>query len=186
MFTVARIWPWVKRWPMMPTIRIDDDVWNYLKSKAAPFEDTPNDVLRRELKIVGAQPRTATTEGRTTSRTHPKPGKDYSYHPIKGFRLEGLHKDGKFASCRSYSEMMKLLSSYLWLRHMDSFAKVALELRGKKRPYFSKNAAELRKPHKLAASDIFVETNLSANNIVAISRVLLEKLGHDPDSLVLE
>jgi hypothetical protein len=35
----------------MPTIRIDEDVWGYLKSKARPFEDTPNDVLRRELRI---------------------------------------------------------------------------------------------------------------------------------------
>lgn len=35
----------------MPTIRIDDDVWTYLKSKARPFEDTPNDVLRRELPV---------------------------------------------------------------------------------------------------------------------------------------
>ena len=57
---------------------------------------------------------------------------------------------------------------------------------GKKRPYFSKNRADLRKPHKLPASDICVETNLSANNIVAISRVLLQKLGHDPDSLKVE
>jgi len=167
----------------MPTIRIDNEVWDYLKSKAAPFEDTPNDVLRRELKIVAPHPSTTASQG--TSRTHLKPGKDYSYQPIRGFRLEGLHKDGKSASCHSYSEMLKLVSSYLWLRHMDSFAKVALDLRGKKRPYFSKNPAELRKPHKLAASDIFVETNLSANNIVALSRVLLEKLGHDPDSLVL-
>jgi hypothetical protein len=69
---------------------------------------------------------------------------------------------------------------------MDSFAKVALDLHGKTRPYFSKNAVELRKPHRLAASDIFVETNLSANNIVGIIRVLLEKLGHDPNSLRIE
>jgi negative regulator of replication initiation len=33
----------------MPTIRIDDEVWAYLKSKATPLEDSPNDVLRREL-----------------------------------------------------------------------------------------------------------------------------------------
>jgi len=171
---------------MMPTIRIDNEVWNYLKSKAAPFEDTPNDVLRRELKIVGTQQSTGTPARKSSGRTHLRPEKDYSYHDITGFRLEGFHKDGKSAPCQSYSEMMKLLSSYLWLRHMDSFTKVALELHGKKRPYFSKNPGDLRKPHRLAASDIFVETNLSANNIVALIRVLLEKLGHDPDSLIVE
>ena len=171
----------------MPTIRIDDEVWSYLKSKAKPLEDTPNDVLRRELKIIRTQnPISESIAGKSDTRIRLAPDKDYSYHRITGFRLEGFHKDGKAAPCRSFSEMMKLLTSYLWLRHMDSFAKVALDLHGKTRPYFSKNPAELRKPHRLAASDIFVETNLSANNIVGIIRVLLEKLGHDPNSLKIE
>jgi negative regulator of replication initiation len=170
----------------MPTIRIDDEVWNYLKSKATPFEDTPNDVLRRELKISVVQKATATDFASRSNSLHLAPDKDYSYHPIRGFRLEGFHGDGKSASCRSFSEMMKLLSSYLRLQHMDSFTEVALGLRGKRRPYFSKNPAELRKPHRLAASDIFVETNLSANNVVAVSRALLERLGHDPNCLRIE
>jgi len=32
---------------MAPTIRIDDDVYKWLKSQAIPFDDTPNSVLRR-------------------------------------------------------------------------------------------------------------------------------------------
>lgn len=35
----------------MPTIRIDNDVWDHLKRKAEPFEDTPNSVLRRLLRL---------------------------------------------------------------------------------------------------------------------------------------
>jgi hypothetical protein len=31
----------------MPTIRIDDDVYEWLQKMARPFEDTPNSVLRR-------------------------------------------------------------------------------------------------------------------------------------------
>ncbi|HEY40677.1 MAG TPA: hypothetical protein G4O18_02330 [Dehalococcoidia bacterium] len=31
----------------MPTIRIDEDVYSWLKSQAVPFKDTPNSVLRR-------------------------------------------------------------------------------------------------------------------------------------------
>jgi len=31
------------------TMEIDEKVWNYLKSKAEPFEDTPNSVLNRIL-----------------------------------------------------------------------------------------------------------------------------------------
>lgn len=35
----------------MPTIRIDDEVYQWLKSLASPFEDTPNSVLRRIAKL---------------------------------------------------------------------------------------------------------------------------------------
>lgn len=35
----------------MPTIRIDDEVWNALQAKAKAFVDTPNDVLRRVLGL---------------------------------------------------------------------------------------------------------------------------------------
>lgn len=41
----------------MPTIRIDDDVWSFLQSKATPLQDTPNDVLRRVLNIAPATPK---------------------------------------------------------------------------------------------------------------------------------
>jgi hypothetical protein len=87
-------------------------------------------------------------------------------------------------AAHSFSDMLQTLSNLLIIKHMQTFAKVAVELRGKKRPYFSKNPAELRKPQQLIG--IFVETNLSANSIVAICRILLEKLGYDPNSLRLQ
>jgi hypothetical protein len=37
----------------MPVLRIDDEVWAWLKSHATPFEDTPNSVLRR---LAGLDP----------------------------------------------------------------------------------------------------------------------------------
>jgi predicted transcriptional regulator len=41
---------------VMPTIRLDDDVFNGLKSLAEPFTDTPNSVIRRLLQDKGAIP----------------------------------------------------------------------------------------------------------------------------------
>jgi hypothetical protein len=35
----------------MPTIRIDDEVYEHLKQEAEPFVDTPNSVLRRVLQL---------------------------------------------------------------------------------------------------------------------------------------
>ncbi|MEX2478667.1 MAG: hypothetical protein WD357_09540 [Gracilimonas sp.] len=36
---------------MSKTIRVDEEVYNWLQSKAKPFEDTPNDVLRKIAKL---------------------------------------------------------------------------------------------------------------------------------------
>ncbi|MFI7491510.1 hypothetical protein ACIBXA_24335 [Micromonospora echinaurantiaca] len=40
----------------MPTIRIDDEVYELLQRKAKPFVDTPNSVLRRELGLPDDAP----------------------------------------------------------------------------------------------------------------------------------
>lgn len=42
---------------MSPSIEIDDDVMDFLKSRAEPFVDTPNSVLRRMLGIGGSPQR---------------------------------------------------------------------------------------------------------------------------------
>src|SRR6266581_195117 len=36
----------------MPTIRIDDEVWAWLKNHARPLEDTPNSVLQRIARLA--------------------------------------------------------------------------------------------------------------------------------------
>ncbi len=41
----------------MRVIRVDDDVWRSLQKRASAFEDTPNSVLRRILKVNGARSR---------------------------------------------------------------------------------------------------------------------------------
>ena len=167
---------------MMPTIRINDEVWGYLKSKATPFEDTPNDVLRRELKIASLQPtNVAVRVSRSNLDRGPsvKPDKDYSYHSIKGCEL-----NGKAINCHSFADMLTTLFTLLSLAEdSDSFEKAALRLHGRKRPYFSKNSGDLRRPYQLPGKQLFVETNLSANNIVGLCRTFLQALGRDPASL---
>lgn len=48
----------------MPTIRIDDEVWVWLKKHAQPFEDTPNSVLRRVAGLDVSKPGTPVIEPR--------------------------------------------------------------------------------------------------------------------------
>jgi hypothetical protein len=48
---------------MTPVIRIDDDVWKKIQEKAKALVDTPNDVLRRMLKLDDDDPVEETNKG---------------------------------------------------------------------------------------------------------------------------
>ncbi len=50
-------------------IEIDEKIWNFLKSEAEPFEDTPNSALNRIL--FGGQPSGHDGINRETARTSP-------------------------------------------------------------------------------------------------------------------
>ena len=65
---------------MMPTIRVDPEVWGWLKSQAQPFEDTPNSVLRRVagldepdgVRAAAESPRLRRVEPRSLGRQTPQ------------------------------------------------------------------------------------------------------------------
>ena len=60
---------------VMPTIRLDDNVFNGLKSLAEPFTDTPNSVIRRLLEERGTLP-TAKTASETPEARFKKSASD--------------------------------------------------------------------------------------------------------------
>ena len=41
-------------------------------------------------------------------------------------------------------------------------------------------------PYAIDGTDLWVETNLSAQNIMALTSRLLETFGHDPDAMQIE
>ena len=64
--------------------------------------------------------------------------------------------------------------------------KKILSLKGRKRPYFSSNKDELWEPRKINNTDIFAETNLSANSIVKICFDTLAVFGYSTNDLKIE
>ena len=69
--------------------------------------------------------------------------------------------------------------------HRNDFERV-LSLQGRKRPYFTKNANELRIPEKIEGTDIFVEINLSANSIVKMCVDVLLLFGYSEKDFHIE
>ncbi|MDI6643557.1 MAG: hypothetical protein QME14_00740 [Methanobacteriaceae archaeon] len=67
----------------------------------------------------------------------------------------------------------------------DKFSQV-LSLRGRKRPYFTKNSNELRVPYRIQGTDIYMETNFDANSIVKISKDLIILFNFKEEDLTIE
>jgi negative regulator of replication initiation len=171
----------------MPTIRIDDVVWQYLQSQAKPFVDTPNDVLRRvllppdETTPIKLRPDASPNLERTKLMNKGVEEEDYSGHRVTGYRL-----DGREVPCRYFKDVLVTLSNELRGSDRTAFDRVALGLRGKKRSYFSKTPDDLKFPLQLTGHGLFVETNLNANLIVDICRDLIQGLGRKRDELVID
>lgn len=103
----------------MPTVRVDNEVWQWLQRHARPFEDTPNTVLRRLAGLDEPTPAEASEDGlsarlkHSTSsardggqlghRTVPNPrhnrqvtGESLNRRHHLGLRHALYHKDGTF------------------------------------------------------------------------------------------
>lgn len=78
---------------------------------------------------------------------------------------------------KSWKELMLIVYEEVRKSHSQDFDKV-LSLKGRKRPYFTKNYDELRNPEKIKGTDIFVETNLSSNAIVKLCEEVLSLFGY--------
>ena len=73
----------------MPTIRIDDDVYSWLKQQAVPFEDTPNSVLRR---LAGFDKKdNANIEKNPIGKTDKMEKEDKMTTNIKNKRIDGKY-----------------------------------------------------------------------------------------------
>jgi predicted type IV restriction endonuclease len=67
-----------------------------------------------------------------------------------------------------------------------TFTQTAVTIKGRKRPYITPNAAELRQAEKVPGTDLYVEGNLGAQGIVRLCYRLLAKLNYSDEDLVFE
>ena len=86
---------------------------------------------------------------------------------------------------RSWKEMLIKTANLMLSAHREQFDKV-LNLVGRKRPYFTRNPNELRNPERIIDTDIYVETNLSANSIVNLSKSIVALFGYRENDIYIE
>jgi hypothetical protein len=99
---------------------------------------------------------------------------------IKSFIFQGAEYD-----VRTWKDLLIQLCNIILSTHRDSFDQV-LNLSGRKRPYFTREPNELRSPHQINGTNIFVEINLSSNSIVKLSQKIIALFGYSENDLSIE
>ena len=102
---------------------------------------------------------------------------DYTKTSIDSFVFEGRKYEVKY-----WKDVLIGVTEIMLEKHRDQFSQI-LSLVGRKRPYFTKDPNELRVAERIDETDIYVEINVSANEIVRLSRKIIALFGYSKDSL---
>ena len=113
-------------------------------------------------------------------RIPPPIPRGYTGKKISAFSFKGRDYKVNF-----WKEMLFELCNTLVSIHGNDFDKT-LNLVGRERPYFTRNADELRIPQRINKTDIYVETNLSANSIVRLCQNLVSLFGYSSTDINIE
>ena len=89
---------------------------------------------------------------------------------------------GEVYEVKKWKDIVVKVSEILYNDHKNEFEKV-LSLKGRKRAYYSRTKENLHAPMLIGRTDIYVETNLSANHIVKLSNDAIDLFGYDENSL---
>jgi hypothetical protein len=104
----------------------------------------------------------------------------YTGKKVSSFSFRGSHYE-----VRAWKELLLGLCGILRAARPTEFERI-LELKGRKRPYFTRDASELRVPERFQNTNVFVETNLSSDQIVKICFAALDLFGYSRNDLWIE
>lgn len=78
----------------------------------------------------------------------------------------------------TWQEMLYKMTAIIAKENPYDFEECAILIKGSRRCYFSKDKTELEKPYLVPSTDLYVELNLSANNIKALCDALVRQFDY--------
>lgn len=115
-----------------------------------------------------------------SGQTSRPPLEGYTGKSIVAFTFRGTRYP-----VRSWKELLITITNLMLSAHREQFDKV-INLVGRQRPYFTRNPNELRNPERINNTDIYVETKLSANSIVKLSKSVIALFGYRENDISIE
>jgi len=139
------------------------------------------DFLGKYLQKEYPRPRTKEINDNTQKKepsTYIRKG--YTGQKIVSFKFKGNN-----VLVKSWRELLLSLCEIILANVGQIDFQKVLQLEGSKRPYFSKDPNELREPKKIKNTDIYVGTNLSANSIVQLAKIVISLFGYEDKDLII-
>lgn len=163
----------------MHTIEIEEDVFEYLKSRIVRIGETPSEILRRELGLT------------RKNGTAPSPRQVSTGGPARSGRTT---KIGEFLESPDFLVQANVLERFMailsWLhKEYPSDYELLLRLFGRKRKYFGKTRDELEQsgssvmPKRIPNTPYWVVTNTSTETKKTILHKAMSTLRCDQASI---
>ncbi|HEY9862607.1 MAG TPA: hypothetical protein V6D21_00345, partial [Candidatus Obscuribacterales bacterium] len=105
---------------------------------------------------------------------------DHKRKNITGFTFQG----SKY-KVRYWRELLITVCNLMKSNHEGEFEKV-LTLKGRKRPLFSNDPSQLMQTEQIKGTDIYVEINLSSDQIMKNVKKIIALFGYPEDSISFE
>ena len=113
--------------------------------------------------------------------TEPAPNNCARVDEPTGRRPVGFVLLGESYAASSWKSILVIASSAIAEMHAETFHEKALALRGRTRHYYATDPKEMTRAAPVPGTNVWVEVNLSARDILARIHQLLELFGHSLD-----
>ena len=153
-------------------------------NRKASYNKNEVDNFLSKLRLPGVELPTSVPEAVSTfprvRAVEQKPSRS-----VTGTKPEAFTFNGSRYEVTSWKEMLASLCERVHVVHRDRFEEV-LDMKGKKKPYFSRNLGDLQTPAKINGTDIYVETNFNANQTIQIARNLIARFRYNKNDFSYE
>lgn len=119
----------------------------------------------------------------TVSKTQSQPNKSLETASVTGTKPLAFSVGQVSRNVSSWKDLLIEVCNILYDEDPQRFIDASLSLKGRKRPYFTRNPDEMRSPEEFGNTGVYFEANQSASSILLRCQTLLAMFDYDPNIL---
>ncbi|MCW6035387.1 hypothetical protein K4A83_03735 [Spirulina subsalsa FACHB-351] len=114
------------------------------------------------------------------------PEKQWFEKSYSGQTIVAFHFNGERYETESWKDFLINVCILIKLNHSKDFYKVQEAVKGRTRYFFTTKPEDLRKAEKISGTNLYVETSLSANDVVKLIKKIVDLFEYPADVIAIE